>query len=130
MKFYLVISITFVFIGSMKEDIGGVPCLMTGWTEWTKCSKTCGNGTRLRWQFPIYDPENCEGEEIFDSEICNPKCCPVDCDYHYTKWGECNGCKGEDGIQHRDLIISHQPFCGGKECPAEKRIEQSCEPSR
>ena len=78
MKFYLVISITFVFIGSTKEDIGGVPCPMTGWTEWTKCSKTCGNGTRLRWKFPIYNPEDCEGEEIFDSEICNLKCCPVD----------------------------------------------------
>ena len=127
--FYLVLSITVVFIGSMKEEIRE-PCLMSGWTEWSSCSATCGNGTRLRWQSPIDNPENCEGEKRFDFEICNLKCCPVDCEYRYTKWSECNGCKGEDGIKYKDLVVSKKPFCGGEECPTEKRIEQSCEPSR
>ena len=75
--FYLVLSITVVFIGSMKEEIRE-PCLMSGWTEWSSCSATCGNGTRLRWQSPIDNPENCEDEKRFDFEICNLKCCPVD----------------------------------------------------
>ena len=127
MNFYLLILITYVCIESMKAEVEQ-RCRFSAWTEWSDCTLTCGNGTRTRKRTPIESSENCK--DTSDSGTCNRKCCPVDCQFNYTDWSECNGCMGEDGIQHRKLMISHKPFCGGKECPTQERIEQSCQPKR
>jgi len=56
-------------------------CEMKEWTEWTKCSQTCGTGSQSRtrvWQNPIgANIANCPKEKLFSKRTCeNPTACP------------------------------------------------------
>ena len=48
------------------------------WADWAECSKTCGNGLRVRKRQcdgPFYGGANCTGDWE-DAEFCNPDPCP------------------------------------------------------
>lgn len=129
MKFYIVILTTYLFIGFMKVEATSPQCRYSSWSSWSECTQTCGSGKRTRKKTPIGVFRLSCMEET-NSEICNPKCCPVDCEYYYTNGSECIGCKGEDGIKYQNLVISKEPICGGEVCPTQEKIIKSCKPSR
>ena len=52
------------------------PSLVGGWSEWGRCSKTCGTGTQTRTctnPTPLNGGAQCSGES---SQDCNPQECP------------------------------------------------------
>ena len=75
-----------------KRECNTNPCpILTKWTDWTPCSKSCGSGERKRRR-------KCEegrdrnagnpcGANLFEREVCNPEPCPV-----YTEWSEWTEC--------------------------------------
>ena len=57
-----------------------VECMVTPWSAWVSCSKTCGGGTKSRRreiaQQPLHDGEACpvlEGERACNTELCEGK---------------------------------------------------------
>ena len=57
-----------------------VECMVTPWSAWASCSKTCGGGTKSRRreiaQQPLHDGEACpvlEGERACNTELCEGK---------------------------------------------------------
>lgn len=54
-----------------------VDCVMNAWTEWGKCTASCGNGDRVRFRdiqiFPEFKGRPCG--LIFERELCNTQPC-------------------------------------------------------
>ena len=54
-------------------------CLWSIWSEWAKCSKTCGDGVRKRVRHVQTSAQNgglpCSGSEM-QAESCNDQDCP------------------------------------------------------
>ena len=98
------------------------PCgKASAWTSWSRCTVTCGWGTRKRTRDvakPTDLSANCgKAEEVvkcFANRPCNPVNCVV------TAWGpfkKCdNPCGG--GRQTRKRTIKTAPQLGGMPCPA------------
>jgi hypothetical protein len=91
--------------------------------EYGVCSMSCGMGTKQRFPIIIVQPQH-GGKQcpvhvinlVPDSETCNDRPCPVDCEWRYGEFEECTKtCDG--GTKSRYPIILTQPEHGGKECP-------------
>jgi len=94
-----------------------IDCELTGWSEWSECSKTCLVGTHTRSRLVKREAENggnaCDAERS-ETQNCNIGSCPVHCEVtDFTSWGECTKkCAG--GMQHRTRTITsrfHMSYC-------------------
>jgi hypothetical protein len=59
----------------------GVDCVMSSWSTWTSCTKTCGSGNTQRTKQistqPLDGGVACTAD--FESKACNVQLCPIDC---------------------------------------------------
>jgi hypothetical protein len=99
-----------------------VDCVMGAWSDWSKCSRTCGIGTFKRKR-PIDQqssdslcPHTEQVEECLEDE------CPLDCmEGPWDGWSECTkSCTndGVAGVRERVRKITHRPVGDGKQCKA------------
>ena len=104
-----------------------VDCAMNPWAAWGACSKSCGNGWKLRRRtVKVAASAGGVGCPVdSDQSACHVMPCPVDCQVRpWSAWTECDrSCAG--GTQSRSRGIQRQAAYGGKLCPA-LLITQGC----
>ncbi|CAH1780742.1 unnamed protein product, partial [Owenia fusiformis] len=103
------------------------------WTTWGDCSKTCGNGNRVRTR--LYDnptPSNggndCNHNDLMETKFCKLIDCPVNgAPGPWTAWGQCSTTCG-DGEKNRTRECNNPaPAYGGDACNATDLTERmSC----
>ena len=112
-------------------DAKPVDCVMSSWSGWSTCSKTCGGGTEQRTRSVTTAPKNggtkCPGEDgpaTSENRGCNTKGCPVDCVMgSWGGWSTCSkSCGGGTQGRNRGVIT---PAKNGGKCPA-KVEHRSC----
>ncbi|XP_077194718.1 A disintegrin and metalloproteinase with thrombospondin motifs 20 isoform X4 [Paroedura picta] len=109
-------------------------CLLTSWhyTEWSECSRSCGQGTRTRDSFCMNNfgrrlaDRECNAFPKTVSQKCNEFLCPS---WIASDWSECPVTCGK-GIQHRQVWCQvndeqlEDVFCNKNSIPESVR---SCE---
>lgn len=54
-------------------------CVISGWSEWGTCTKSCGGGEQYRTKYILQQPANggaaCVEQEMVDSKPCNVNAC-------------------------------------------------------
>ena len=97
------------------------PCVVDPWSEWGKCTATCGGGTQLRTR-GVSSPASHGGDacgDLFESRTCNTDACsvPVACEVsEWGAWDECSvDCGG--GTQSRARSVVVPASGGGAACP-------------
>ena len=98
-------------------------CVLSNWTEWTKCDKSCGGGTEKRSRTLIRKQQG-GGKQCTETEQahpCNPQSCP-DCELSdYGDWTDCDkSCGG--GKQKRYRTIISEPQGDGKPCSETEQV--------
>ena len=73
----------------ISEQCSENPCpILTEWSEWSECSRSCGGGTRTKERECIYpkisESNDCK-EKLEISESCNDQDCP-----EFTEWSAVN----------------------------------------
>lgn len=107
-------------------------CLVSGWGEWSACSKTCGPSMQSRHR-EVVTFRSAGGAgcffELGQTKECgeNPDCPPRDCEWgQWKEWSHCSAhCDG--GIRSRNREIETVATAGGVPCHAfEKEIVEPC----
>lgn len=92
-------------------------CEVSGWSEFTSCSKQCGTGTQLRSRSITVaagkDGEPCPS--LKDKRFCNTEPCVMDCSV--GDWDDWQACDSATGKQKRTRPVLIQPQNGGALCP-------------
>ncbi|KAJ8305885.1 hypothetical protein KUTeg_016430 [Tegillarca granosa] len=100
------------------------------WSDWTDCTLTCGNGTKMRNRTcngPFFRGEECKGAAN-ETEFCNSFYCPVDGIWEeWADWSECSQSCGR-GHTWRNRTCTG-PFYEGKPCEGESKESKYCNPS-
>jgi len=102
-------------------------CKVEDWSSWTKCSATCGGGTKARGRGVVQEAEiggaGCPVLE--EEEPCNTDQCPVDCEVEdWSSWSECSATCG-GGTRTRERKVVQEPENGGAACQ-DREEEESC----
>merc|ERR1712048_352043 len=121
---------------AIPKGCGGEPavdCELDDWSDWGKCSTTCGGGQRGRTRKVKTEAKAggkpCGGEDGALSETtgCNEGSCNAgvevqDCTWgDWKNWGECDKCGGE---KRRYRLITAMPKNGGKPCDKNLPLEE------
>ncbi|KAL9966591.1 hypothetical protein ACROYT_G024693 [Oculina patagonica] len=126
---------------NQTQECNPDPCPIDGnyteWSEWSKCSLTCGGGVQTRARQctnppPQYDGRDCEGlGPANETQSCNVDKCPIDGNYtEWSEWSDCSvSCGGGKQERSRTCTNPH-PKHGGQNCddlgPANET--QKCNP--
>eukprot|EP00455_Lapot_gusevi_P045588 TRINITY_DN5858_c0_g3_i2.p1 TRINITY_DN5858_c0_g3~~TRINITY_DN5858_c0_g3_i2.p1 ORF type:complete len:261 (+),score=42.68 TRINITY_DN5858_c0_g3_i2:64-846(+) len=92
-------------------------CRLSGWSEWSACSKPCGGGTMTKTRTVVAQPQNGGRKcgSLTWTTWCNSHQCPIDCKFtEWNRWTTCQTC----GIQTRSRRRIPAQY-GGKLCPNE-----------
>lgn len=97
-----------------------VDCVVSGWSAFGSCNKSCGTGAHFRSRNVMRASSNggkaCPG--LSESKACNVNPCPIDCEMtEFSLWSACSKTCGK-GIQVRTRKIRVPNGNGGKDCPA------------
>ncbi|XP_054018784.1 thrombospondin-2 isoform X1 [Dryobates pubescens] len=101
------------------------------WSDWTKCSVTCGSGTQMRGRSCDVTRSACTGPHI-QTRMCSFK----KCDHrirqdggwsHWSPWSSCSVTCGVGNITRIRLCNSPVPQMGGKNCVGNGRETEKCE---
>jgi len=107
-----------------------VDCRMLVWTQWTDCTRTCGNGLRLRKRSVAMQPQYGGAEcpnETSKKESCVLNICEVDCETTtWTQWSHCSATCGE-GKERRNRKVTHPSQHGGIPCPEDLKEARKCQ---
>lgn len=114
---------------NVKECPVPVDCEWDEFGDWTKCTKTCGNGNQIRTRVVLTTAKNggidCDGTNT-DFRPCNEFACPENCEWNdFGAWSDCDkDCGG--GTQSRTRTVFKEAKSGGKPCPGAPTEEQAC----
>lgn len=90
--------------------------------EWGACSEECGPGKKTKKykvsQVAMYGGEECpyEDGDVVETDDCQVKPCPIDCEGEVLDWGDCSAECGE-GITQRIYSVEVPAQHGGLDCP-------------
>lgn len=115
-------------------------CVISDWSPWSDCSKSCGGGNQYRTQSILQLPSNGGAEcppSLEQWRECNKDACPIgtisqtaktDCVLtDWSQWSPCTkACGG--GIMRRSRAIIKQAANGGEPCPTILYEEAICNP--
>ncbi|KAM9306065.1 SCO-spondin-like, partial [Gastrophryne carolinensis] len=121
-----------------SDEDGCVDCVLSPWTSWSACSRSCALGVRFRRRDVIRDRlpgGHCAGAQ-FDSQSCFLQACPVNGDWsHWGAWSACDApCQG--GVRSRSRKCEDPPpknggdLCRGQPVQTESCNLQLCEDSQ
>lgn len=119
----------------------GVDCEVSQFTQWTRCSKTCGNaGVSTRFRVIVTDGfasgKRCKGHcapgdnkctHLHETKECNRgKPCPIDC--VMSKWSAFGQCSKSCGIgfKTRSRFVVTPPNAIGKPCSTHRVDKHEC----
>lgn len=115
-----------------------VDCVLSDWSAWDACSKTCGGGTQKRTKTILQPSENagipCPTlAELKQERPCNPDACPpppVPRDCVLSDWSEYSACSAPcgGGKKTKTRTILQIAANGGLACPPESdlRFDADC----
>merc|ERR1719247_2578024 len=94
-------------------------CIVSAFTEYTTCTKSCGGGSRSRSRSVLHAAawggQACP--LLVEVETCKTDECPVDCIYGaWSSWSPCGKTCG-GGTTTRSRSIERPMAWGGKACP-------------
>ncbi|KAM5157512.1 SCO-spondin-like [Mantella aurantiaca] len=113
--------------GSDEENC--VDCVLSVWTSWSECSRSCGLAVKFRRQDVIRDRlpgGHCSGAQ-FDSRSCFVQACPVNGAWSpWEEWSACDApCQG--GVRSRIRKCENPPpKNNGRPCRGESVQTESC----
>merc|ERR1719387_808430 len=102
-------------------------CEVEAWSEWSACSKACGQGIRQRMRSARIDAvgggEPCPNLE--EEELCNAEPCDLDC--AYTVWSEPTSCSQRcgGGFQIQTRAVLREAVGTGMPCAKSNTPERS-----
>jgi hypothetical protein len=99
---------------------GATNCLVSKWSAWSYCSRTCGGGFKIRARKIVkraYFGGSCS-YKLYAQEACSTKVCPVNCVVGpWTPKSKCSSTCGAAGVQERTRDIVKKAADGGAACP-------------
>ncbi|XP_062606198.1 neurotrypsin-like, partial [Saccostrea cucullata] len=123
---------TLICSGSFKQNVLCIKAVCpvkgewSGWTEWSACSVTCGNGYRQRIRFCADRRKPCRGKN-FEKANCNAELsCPSD--GQFGEWGQWSECSQPcSGVRKRQRNCTYpKPRQGDKNCSGNWEETQNC----
>ncbi|XP_071505261.1 thrombospondin-2-like [Diadema antillarum] len=100
------------------------------WSNFTECSRTCGDGFQLRERScPQHPPgRRCSLEDILDTKLCFLRHCPIDGGWtSWSRWSTCSKSCGNDAIRARSrFCFNPPPRYGGQNCQGPRRETGPC----
>lgn len=93
-------------------------CVVSSWSDFSACSKTCGSGTQKRTRTVTTRPtDGSPCPNLEEDQACNVHPCAQDCKVSdFGPWGTCSETCG-GGTQARRRSIVQEPKNGGALCP-------------
>ncbi len=96
-----------------------IKCVVTSWSAWSACSKTCGTGVRVSTRsvvvFAAHGGTACPS--LTQSQQCNTQPCPINCAVSgWSAWSTCSAVCG-GGVQKQTRTITRASAFGGTGCP-------------
>ncbi|XP_053386636.1 SCO-spondin-like [Mercenaria mercenaria] len=106
----------------------------SGWSEFGKCSRSCGNGVTFRtrqcnYPVPQNGGHNCSGSSQ-EPKACQKSACPIDGGWSvWSEFGECSRSCGI-GVTFRTRQCNYPiPQNGGRNCSGSSQEFKSCQKS-
>ncbi|XP_072172675.1 thrombospondin-2-like [Diadema setosum] len=100
------------------------------WSNFTECSRTCGDGFQLRERSCPQHPigRRCGLEDILDTKLCFLRHCPIDGGWtSWSRWSTCSKSCGNDAIRARSrFCFNPPPRYGGQNCQGPRRETGPC----
>ncbi|XP_022236724.1 hemicentin-1-like, partial [Limulus polyphemus] len=101
------------------------------WNQWSRCSLSCGGGTRERKRFcdfpqPAHGGRYCGGSDT-QTDYCNNEHCPAHGGWSaWSSWGECSAsCNNGQRRRFRNCN-NPAPTNGGRACFGPSQDTQTC----
>ncbi|XP_078481277.1 uncharacterized protein LOC100187002 [Ciona intestinalis] len=101
-----------------KCTIRQTNCVVSSWSTWAACTKSCGAGTQTRTRSITVRPKNCGAScpSLVDRRGCTGHQCPKPCLISsWGAWSKCSVTCGS-GTASRTRTIVTTPAYGGKPC--------------
>ncbi|KFD58685.1 hypothetical protein M514_00378 [Trichuris suis] len=116
-----------------KQEYGAPKdCVVSGWSDWSECTQTCGRGTKERVR-TILSPARNGGQpcpvELVEKARCRLRPCSVVCRIgSWSSWSACSASCGT-GVQIRQRTAKNphkQPECPAQQTEKRMCIESNC----
>lgn len=117
-----------------SETTGAADCVLSQWTVWSACSRTCNTGHQVRTrrvvQETMWGGKGCDGSISQTQECGTSKCVgDIDCKLgDWTEWSNCESATKTGSFQRYRTRDVNQPAVGdGKPCAGAVRGIEECE---
>ncbi|QJR15636.1 thrombospondin type-1 domain-containing protein [Usitatibacter palustris] len=112
------LAAAFFTLPAQAQD-SAAKCTVSGWGEWTQCTKTCGGGTRARVRTIVSAEKGAQCPVLQERAACNTQACPPDEACKVGEWGSWSKCSVAcgGGTQSRTRTIIGRSS-GTARCPS------------